>query len=58
MSSENITVRVIDMDGRIITTFNTAPQETISFGSELSRGLYLIEVTQGGERQVLKGQKL
>jgi hypothetical protein len=57
-SSENITVRVIDINGRIINKFNAVSQESFHFGSELSRGLYFIEITQGIERRVIKAQKL
>jgi hypothetical protein len=57
MSTENITVRVIDINGRIINKYNSVSQESFHFGSELSRGLYLIEVTQGMERTVIKAQK-
>ena len=58
LGTEELTVRIIDINGRIIRQFNSIPQETIRFGNELNRGFYFIEVSQGIERKVLKVQKL
>ena len=58
LSDESITIRIIDLHGRIIRQFNSVPQETIRFGSELAKGLYLIEVIQGDKREMVKAQKI
>ena len=59
LSDESITVRIIDIHGRLIRQFNSIPQEkTVLFGRELSRGLYFIEVIQGDKRKVVKAQKI
>ena len=57
-SSEKLSIRIIDTNGRIINQFTSAPQDTIDFGSELSSDLHLIEVCQGMERTVVKAQKI
>ncbi|MES2747767.1 MAG: T9SS type A sorting domain-containing protein [Bacteroidota bacterium] len=57
-SDENVSVRIIDTNGRIIQEFLSNPQEIIHFGERLSSGLYFIEITQGMERRILKAQKL
>jgi hypothetical protein len=58
LSDERITIRIIDIHGRLIRQFKSTPKETIRFGSELAKGLYFIEVTQGDKREVVKAQKL
>jgi len=58
LNDESITIRIIDMNGRLICQFNSTPQETINFGNELNKGLYFIEVTQGDKRKVVKAVKL
>ena len=58
LSDEKISIKIIDLNGRIINQFTSIPQETIYLGSELSQGLYFIEVIQGNKRKVLKAQKL
>ena len=58
LSDEPITIRIIDIHGRIIRQFNSEPQENIRFGNELSDGMYFIEVTQGAKRKIVKAQKL
>ena len=57
-SGETITVRIMDMQERLIRQFKATPQDVIRCGSELSRGLYFIEVIQGDKRTVLKAEKI
>lgn len=52
---ENIRVRVTDMQGRSIRSVEVMPYQTISIGSELKPGAYIMELTQG---PVLKTTKL
>jgi hypothetical protein len=42
-------IRVLDMQGRFIQSVKTTTNQTISFGSKLKAGVYLLEVTQGKE---------
>ncbi|MFN3752447.1 T9SS type A sorting domain-containing protein [Flavobacterium sp.] len=57
-AEENVSIRIIDTNGRIIKEFISNPQEVIRFGNELTSGLYFVEITQGMERTVVKAQKL
>jgi hypothetical protein len=60
VSDEAISIRIIDMNGRVINTLKSNLQDTntISFGNDLSSGMYFIEVVQGNQRKVVKAQKL
>jgi hypothetical protein len=58
LSDERITIRIIDIHGRLIRQFKSTPKEIIRFGSELTKGLYFIEVIQEGKREVVKAQKI
>jgi hypothetical protein len=42
-------IRVLDMQGRFIQSVKTTTNQTISIGSKLKAGVYLLEVTQGKE---------
>ena len=57
-SDENVNVRIIDLNGRVINQFTSTPQNTIHIGNELSIGSYFIEVTQGDNRKVIRALKL
>ncbi|WP_284653683.1 T9SS type A sorting domain-containing protein [Flavobacterium terrisoli] len=57
-SEDNVSIRIIDTNGRIIKEFISNPKEIVRFGSELTSGLYFVEITQGMERTVVKAQKL
>jgi hypothetical protein len=45
--TEEITVRLLDVEGRFIQSVKVAPYQTVSFGSELKAGPYMVEVRQG-----------
>ena len=47
--SEEITARVLDMQGRFLKSVVISPNKTINLGSELKAGSYFIEVRQGKE---------
>jgi hypothetical protein len=54
-----ITVRLIDMNGKLINTFNNLQSNrTVRFGNDLKKGAYFAEVVQGEERKVIKLIKL
>jgi len=45
--TEEITVRLLDVEGRFIQSVKVTPYQTVSFGSELKAGPYMVEVRQG-----------
>jgi hypothetical protein len=45
--TEEITVRVLDNQGRLYKNFKVMPHQTIALGAELKAGSYLVEVRQG-----------
>jgi hypothetical protein len=53
--SDGVVIRVLDLQGRIIKKMvKTNTNQTISIGSELLAGVYLIEVTQGNEIKTMR----
>ena len=57
-NEENLTIRIIDQNGRLIKQLDASPQAPIRFGNELNSGCYFIEVTQGTIRKIVRAQKL
>jgi len=54
---EKVTVRILDIQGRLVRKFTVMPFETTTFGQDLKAGSYIIETTQGTEkltRRVMK----
>ncbi|MBC7534276.1 MAG: T9SS type A sorting domain-containing protein [Ferruginibacter sp.] len=51
---EEISVRVLDGQGRLFKTFTLMPYQRIALGAELKAGAYLIEVRQGKEVKTTK----
>ncbi len=51
---EQIGVRVMDMQGRSIKSITVMPYQTISLGSDLKSGAYMMEVRQGEQIKVTK----
>ncbi|MBU6159395.1 MAG: beta-propeller fold lactonase family protein [Bacteroidetes bacterium] len=52
--SEEVELRVLDVQGRAIRQLRTAPKGIITLGSELKSGVYLLEVRQGANRQTTR----
>jgi hypothetical protein len=52
--SERVTIRIMDMLGRIVETKIIAANTNLQVGSTLRPGTYLAEVVQGAEKQTLK----
>ena len=46
-SEDLVTIRVMDLQGRVIKVMNSMPEQNLSIGSDLKAGTYLIEVRQG-----------
>jgi hypothetical protein len=54
-SKESFQLRVLDVSGRIVEKRNgMAASTTFHIGSNFQAGIYLVEVTQGKQRQILK----
>jgi hypothetical protein len=47
--TEAISVRLMDVQGRMLKTLKVSANQTVSIGSELKAGAYLVEVRQGNE---------
>jgi hypothetical protein len=54
---EEVTARVLDMQGRFIKSVVIAPNRTMNIGSELKAGAYFIEVRQGKEVKTTRVMK-
>ena len=54
---EEITARVLDIQGRFIQSVKVAPNQTLSLGSALKAGAYFIEVRQGKEVKTTRVMK-
>jgi hypothetical protein len=52
--SKKLLVRILDIQGRVIKTFTTAASQTNHFGNELKSGVYMVEVTKGLEKKVVR----
>jgi hypothetical protein len=46
------------MKGRLVKSLNTTENKSISFGSDITPGIYSIEVIQGNNIKLLKAIKL
>ena len=54
-SNEVVQLRVLDVSGRIVDTRNgMAANTTFQIGHNFQAGIYLVEVSQGKQRQTLK----
>ena len=53
-----MTIRVVDVLGRTVKFMRTAPNQTIQFGADFRSGNYVVEVSQGERKEVLKLIKL
>ncbi len=53
-ANEEIEMRVLNMLGQVVYNTKGAPNETYKFGSQFMSGVYLVEVRQGENVQVLK----
>jgi hypothetical protein len=53
-SVENAKARLLDVQGRLIKTISINPNETITLGSDLKPGVYMVEVLNGEEKKVVR----
>jgi hypothetical protein len=56
--NSQVTVRILDLQGRELSRMIMMPEEMKSFGSKLKAGAYFMEVLQGEKRAVQKLIKL
>lgn len=54
VSGKKIDVTLLDMGGRMITTFSYAKNQPIRFGSDLKPGVYMIKITQSDQQKIIK----
>jgi hypothetical protein len=47
VSNDPVLVRVLDLQGRVVKTFKATAYQTLSFGSDLKSGAYMLEIRQG-----------
>ncbi|MBI1781978.1 MAG: T9SS type A sorting domain-containing protein, partial [Sphingobacteriales bacterium] len=57
-SGEPIHVTVVDISGRLISQFVTTPYQTMNFGADIKKGVYMVHILQGNDRKTLKVIKL
>ncbi len=57
-SKQSVTVRLLDINGRVLYSAKGMPDQIFSFGGELAPGTYLVELRQGDHLQTLKAIKL
>jgi hypothetical protein len=54
-SRQNATIRIVDVTGRIVEQYqNMKPNSVLKVGDNWKAGMYIVEVIQGQERQVVK----
>ena len=54
---EQVAIRVIDAQGRLVREMKAHPYEIKVIGSDWSPGAYILEIKQGRSRQTLKIMK-
>jgi hypothetical protein len=58
-SSDLVELRVYDLAGyQLLVKTGLAPNQPITFGSELSPGMYIVEVKQGTVKRTIKVYKI
>ncbi|MES1216059.1 MAG: MopE-related protein [Bacteroidota bacterium] len=57
-AKEEVQIRIMDIQGRMVKKIVTSPNTSITFGSELKNGIYFAEVRQGDNYTIQKLVKL
>ena len=55
---EAVTIRVWDVNGRIVYTVKGLAEQAFRFGEPFANGIYMVEVRQGDEVKIVKGVKI
>ena len=50
-------IKIMDVQGRLIKTLYAFPQETISFGNDFKPGVYMLEVSDGLKKKSIRAVK-
>jgi hypothetical protein len=53
-SNEKLEINIYDVNGRMLKKINTEPYQSFHFGDNLMPGMYMIEVRQGVNREIIK----
>ena len=53
-TSEKVTVRVLDLSGKVMKAFTGTPDQLFRVGDDLKPGMYIAEVMQGNEKTMVK----
>ena len=56
-SKEMTTVKIVDLQGRVVKTFLSNPSNEKLIGQDLKAGFYLIEVSQGVDKKTIRAVK-
>jgi hypothetical protein len=56
-STKTITVRIFDVQGRLIKTLEVFASDINNIGNDLKSGTYMFEITQGKEKKTVRGVK-
>jgi len=56
-SREAFSVKVFDVQGRLIKTMEVFASEINNIGNDLKSGVYMFEITQGKEKKTVRGVK-
>ena len=56
--NETVQLRVLDVNGKVVYTAKSQPEQAFTFGNELPNGLYMVEVRQGEEVKTVKAVKM
>ena len=51
---ESVSIRVVDMQGRLVNSMKANPNTNMKIGWELRPGIYFLEVTQGDNKKYIK----
>jgi hypothetical protein len=58
VKDDAVEIRMYDMTGKLVQTRRGLPGETYIFGEKVVSGMYMIEVSQGAKKQMVKLVKL
>jgi hypothetical protein len=47
VTGENVKIKLMDVQGRVISCTNMMPAESLSFGNDLKAGTYFLQIVQG-----------
>jgi len=54
VETKQVSIKILDVQGRLIKTMQINPNEKITLGAELKSGVYMLEVNDGSNRKVVR----